>query len=264
MLSAFVITLREGFEAALLVGLLLAVATRLSAPGARRAIWFGVLAAAVTSAAAGALLFFTGAELEGAAEAAFEGGAMLAAALVLAWMMLWMARHAHVLQTEVGERVAAAGSAAALFWLGFLVVVREGLETALLLFAAAGASRGPGTVAAGLAGLGLAAALGYAAYRGGSRLNVRTFFTVMNVLLLAVGTYLVWAGVGELGELAGGEAGELAGPLAAIAYAAAVGWLLFGRARTAGGSGKPTDGRRAAERSTGAAGRAPAGSPSRR
>ena len=259
MLSTFVITLREGFEAALLVGLLLAVATRLPAAGARRTVWLGVLAAAATSAAAGALLFFTGAELEGAAEAAFEGGAMLAAALVLAWMMLWMSRHAHLLQSEVGERVAAAGSVAALFWLGFLLVVREGLETALLLFAAAGGSRGLGTVAAGLGGLALAAALGYAAYRGGSRLNVRTLFTVMNVLLLAVGTYLVWAGVGELAELGAGEAGEAAGPLAAIAYAAVVGWLLFGRAKAAGRPGGS-----APRRSTGAAGRAPAGSPSRR
>lgn len=259
MLSTFVITLREGFEAALLVGLLLAVATRLPAPGARRAIWMGVVAAAATSAAAGALLFFTGAELEGAAEAAFEGGAMLAAALVLAWMMLWMSRHAHALQTEIGERVAAAGSAAALFWLGFLVVVREGLETALLLFAAAGASQGLGTAAAAAAGLGLAAAFGYAAYRGGGRLRLRTFFTVMNVLLLAVGTYLVWAGVGELGELGAGEAGEVAGPLAAVAYAAALAWLLFGRARRAG-----TPGGTPAGRATGAAGRAPAGSPSRR
>ncbi len=254
MLSTFVITLREGFEAALLVGLLLAVASRLPAAGARRSIWLGVLAAAVTSVAAGAALFFTGAELEGAAEAAFEGASMLAAALVLAWMMLWMSRHAYVLQTEVGERVAAAGSAAALFWLGFLVVVREGLETSLLLFAASGSSSGLRTAAAAMAGLGLAAALGYAAYRGGSRLNVRTFFTVMNALLLAVGTYLVWGGAGELGELAGGEAGELAGPLAAVAYAAIVGWLLFRRPRSAG----------TPSRSTGAEGRAPAGSPSRR
>jgi hypothetical protein len=97
-------------------------------------------------------------------------------------------------------------------------------------------------------------------YRGSSRLNVRVFFTVLNVILLGFGTYLVLRGVGELGELAaGGEAGELAGPLAAGLYAGLMIWVLLRErrgARRAGGSGNP--------RPTGVAGRAPAGSSSRR
>jgi high-affinity iron transporter len=261
MLPSLLITLREGLEAALLLGLLFAVLSRAGDTQGRRWVWLGVAAAVAASLAAGAALFATGAELEGAAEAAFEAGAMLAAAAVLAGMIVWMGRRAHALRGELGGKVAAAaGSAAALFWLGFVLVMREGLETGLFLFAAIGQDRSLAALAGGLAGLAVAAGLGYAVYRGGSRLNVRAFFTVLNVILLGFGTYLVLRGVGELGELtAGGEAGELAGPLAAGLYAGLMIWVLLRErrgARSAGGSGSP--------RPTGATGRAPAGSSSPR
>ncbi len=229
MFSSLLITLREGLEAALLIGLLLAVLTRTGAGTGIRWVWLGVAAAAGVSLAAGAALFFTGGALEGAAEAAFEASAMLAAAAVLAWMIVWMARRAASLRGAIDGKVAAAAGGGALFWLAFVLVVREGLETALFLFAAVGEQRNPAAVAGGLAGLAVAAGLGYAVYRGGSRLNIRVFFTVLNVLLLVFGAYLVWCGLGELGELAGGEAGELAGPVGAAAYAGIMLWLLFRR-----------------------------------
>jgi high-affinity iron transporter len=261
MLPSLLITLREGLEAALLLGLLLAVLARAGDTQDRRWVWLGVAAAVAASLAAGAALFATGAKLEGAAAAAFEAGAMVAAAAVLAGMIVWMGRRAHALRGELGGKVAAAaGSAAALFWLGFVLVVREGLETGLFLFAAVGEDRSLAALAGGLAGIVVAAGLGYAVYRGGSRLNVRVFFTVLNVVLLGFGTYLVLRGVGELGELtAGGEAGELAGPPAAGLYAGLMIWVLLRErrgARSAAGSGRP--------RPTGVAGRAPAGSSSRR
>ena len=85
----------------------------------------------------------------------------------------------------------------------------------------------------GVAGLAIAAGLGYAVYRSGSRLNLRAFFTVLNVLLLGFGAYLVWRGVEEVGELAGGELGEIA-PIAAVAYAATLLWLLLRHRRATG------------------------------
>jgi len=258
MLPSLLITLREGLEAALLLGLMMAVLARAGDIQGRRWVWLGVAAAVAASMAAGAALFVAGAELTGAAEAAFEAGAMFAAAVVLAWMMVWMGRRA---RGGLGGKVAAAaGSAAALFWLGFVLVVREGLETGLFLFAAVGQDRSLAALAGGLAGIAAAAGLGYVVYRGGSRLNVRAFFTVLNVILLGFGTYLVLRGVGELGELAaGGEAGELAGPLAAGLYAGLMIWVLLRERRGAqspGGSGSPQP--------TGVAGRAPAGSSARR
>jgi high-affinity iron transporter len=261
MLSALLITLREGLEAALLIGLLLAVTTHSGDPLARRRIWLGVAAAAGVSVLGGAILFATGAELEGTTEAAFEGVTMLAAALILAWMVLWMGRRAHLLRSELGDKVATAAGAG-LFWLGFLLVVREGLETALFLFAAVGNEGSPAAVLGGVAGLAAAAALGYAAYRGSARLNMRVVFSVLNVLLLAFGTYLVWSGVAELGELgAGGEAGELAGPVAAVLYAAVVTWLLVrGRRAARPGRAVAASAAPATPAPTGAEGRAAAGS----
>jgi high-affinity iron transporter len=235
MLSSLLITLREGLEAALLVGLLLALVTRARSEHGARWIWTGVAAAVVTATVAGAALFAMGAELEGTAEAAYEAGTMLLAAAVLGWMIVWMSRKAPMLNAEAGGKVAAAaGSAAALFWLSFAIVVREGLETALFLFAAVGSQGSAATVFGGLAGLAAAVGLGYAVYRGGSRLNLRTFFTVLNVLLLVFGAYLVWRGFEEVGEIAaGGEIGEVAGPVAAAVYAGVLLWLLF-RRRTTG------------------------------
>ena len=248
MLSALLITLREGLEAALLIGLVLIVVKRAGAGGARW-VWLGVAAAAGVSLVAGGALFAAGAELEGAAEAAFEAGAMLAAAAVLAWMIVWMARRAQSLRATVGGRVAAAaGGAAALFWLAFLLVVREGLETALFLFAAIGEQRSLAAAAGALLGLALAAGLGYTVYLGSSRLDIGTLFAVLNVLLLGFGTYLVWRGLGELGELlSGGEAGELAGPIGAGLYAGALLWIYLrersrGRRTMATGAAAPASG----------------------
>jgi high-affinity iron transporter len=234
MLSSLLITLREGLEAALLIGLLLAMVARAGSQQGARWIWTGVAAAAVVAAVAGTALFAMGAELEGTAEAVYEAGTMLLAAAVLGWMVIWMSRRAPGLGAEVGGRVAAAaGSAAALFWLSFAIVVREGLETALFLFAAVGSDSSLATVAGGVAGLAVAAGLGYAVYRGGARLNLRAFFTVLNVLLLVFGAYLVWRGFEEVGEIAaGGEIGEIAGPVAAAAYAGVLLWLLFRRRAT--------------------------------
>jgi high-affinity iron transporter len=233
MLSSLLITLREGLEAALLVGLLLGMVARARSARGARSIWLGVAAAAAVSVVAGAALFIMGASLDGTAEVVYEAATMLGAAVVLGWMIIWMSKRAPGLRDDVGGRVAAAaGSATALFWLSFAIVVREGLETSLFLFAAVGQNGSAAAVAGGLAGLAVSAALGYAIYRGGARLDLRTFFTVLNALLLVFGAYLVWRGVKELGELTGGELGDIAAPIGAVAYAGTMLWLLFRRRAT--------------------------------
>ncbi len=154
---------------------------------------------------------------------------MLAAAAILTWMIFWMRRQARTLKSDMDGRVreAVAVGGAGLFWLGFVIVVREGLETALFLFAAAGDKGGLADVVGALAGLAIAGALGLAVYRGGLRLDLGKVFTVLNVALLAFAGYLLWRAVGELGELIGGEAAEIAGPLVAIGYATTMIWVLL-------------------------------------
>ena len=252
MLSSLLITLREGLEAALLVGIVLALLVRTGAGERVRLVWAGVSAAVAVSLVAGTVLFATGAELEGTAEVVFEAVAMLAAAAILTWMIFWMRRQARTLTADMDGRVrsALAGGGPGLFWLGFVIVVREGLETALLLFAAVGGGGGITELAGALAGLAIALALGLALYRGGLRLDLRKVFAVLNVALLAFAGYLLWGAVGELGELIGGEAAEIAGPLVAMAYVTTMIWLYL-----RGGQ----NGRRSAEKTEPAQG-APVGS----
>ena len=104
-------------------------------------------------------------------------------------------------------------------------------ETALFLFAAVGDEGGLGEIVGALAGLALAVALGLGVYRGGLRLDLGRLFNVLNVILLAFAGYLLWGAVGELGELIGGEAAEMAGPLVAIGYAGTMIWLLLRNGR---------------------------------
>jgi high-affinity iron transporter len=220
MLAPLVITFREGLEAALIIAVVLAYIRQVQAAGAERRIWLGVAAAVAASAAIGGLLVLTGRELSGTTEALFEAGVMLAAVAVLTITIVWMQRQASSqgvrLRRDVDAALAVGGGA--LFWLAFFGVAREGVETALFLLTAPGETGPFAVVTGGLAGLALAALAGYAVYRGGRRLPLRTFFTATNVVLVGFAVYLVWMAVAELGEIVGGEAFELLGPVAAAVY----------------------------------------------
>lgn len=243
-MGAFVITLREGFEAALIVCLILAYlakAGNLREHG--RTVWLGVGLAVLASVGIGALLFGTVGELEGDSEAAYEGAAMILAAVVVTWMVFWMRRQAATigqhLRSRVGESLRAGGGLA-LAGVAFIGVAREGLETALFLFASTKDSgTGVTVVAAGL-GLLAAVALGVLFYRGAVQLDLRRFFTVTSFLVIGFAAYLLFGGMHELGELAGSEALEMAAPIAAVAYGAgfAAHYLRDARRRPAT-SGEP-------------------------
>jgi len=201
--GAGVLMLREGFEASLIVGIVLAFLNRTGRRQGFAAVWAGTIAALIISVSVGALLFAVGAELEGRAEAAFEGGAMLFAAALLTWMIFWMRRQARGLKRELEEQVEhalARGSAFALALVAFVGVLREGVETALFLFGTIEGSNK--LVASTSATIGLAGAvmLGYLFYRGAGRLNLRRFFTVTSVLLLLFAGWLLAQGLHELGE----------------------------------------------------------------
>jgi len=205
MFASFLITLREGLEAALIIGIVLSVLRRLGHANRSRTVWAGVLVAVAVSMAVGLALNALGMALEGRGEAIFEGVAMLLAAGVLTWMIFWMQRQGRHIQVHLESDVraaVAAGSAWALFGLAFVAVVREGIETALFLTAAAFSATPMQTLVGGVLGLVVAITLGWLMFAAGRRLNVRAFFRVTGILLLLFAAGLVAQGVHELQEAA--------------------------------------------------------------
>jgi high-affinity iron transporter len=220
-MGSFVIVLREGFEATLLIGLILGVLNRTGNREHIRSVWTGVAAALATSVVIGAILFAAVGELEGNAEALYEGTAMLLAAAVVTWMVFWMRKQARTLGGHLRSQVTSAviaGGGLALASVAFIGVAREGLESALFLFAAVSDDGIVATVVGGSLGAVAAVTLGWLFYRGTLRLDLRRFFMVTGVLVIGFAAYLIAGGMHELGEAGGGELLEESGPILAALY----------------------------------------------
>jgi high-affinity iron transporter len=206
-LSALVIAMREGIEMALVVGILLAYLTRVGARSAHRWVWLGVVSAVLVSLGALALLNALDAEFEGRSEQLFEGTTMVLAAIFLTWMIFWMMRNSRHLKGELQRSVQGVldrgGMAWGIFLLAFFAVVREGVELALLLFAAPGEGKLLGSVT----GLAVAVLVGVLIYAFGRRIDLRTFFRVTTIILILFAAGLVAHAAHEFAE---------AGPLAAL------------------------------------------------
>jgi high-affinity iron transporter len=184
--EAFLITLREGFEAALIVAIVLAAVHRSGRTGMDRWVWAGVGAALALSIAVGAALHLTIDDLTGVARLRTFAVICIAAAGLLTWMIFWMRRHARALKGELDERIQAAlgQSALALAGVAFVAVAREGLETALFLISTTSADDGRSVLIGGVAGLAIAVVLGALVYGGGRRIPMRLFFQITGVLLI--------------------------------------------------------------------------------
>jgi high-affinity iron transporter len=205
--AAFVIALREGVEAALIVSILLAYLKQLGRSDASRLVWWGTGLAVLLSAALGTAIFTVGADFEGTSEQVFEGLVTLTAVGVLTWMIFWMRRQGARIKSDLQHKVdtALVAGGLALAALAFFAVLREGVETALFLFAAAeGTAVEGGGISAQLVGavlgLGVAVVLGVLLYRGGIRMNLRTFFRVTGVILIVVAAGLFAYSIHELQE----------------------------------------------------------------
>ena len=209
MLPSFVIALREGIEAALIVSIILAYLKKLDATDSSRLVWWGTGIAVLLSAAVGTAIFAAGAEFEGQAEEIFEGLVTLAAVSVLTWMIFWMRRQGARIRSELQEKVdtALVAGGLTLAGLAFFAVLREGVETALFLFAAAKGTAVEGTtvdassqILGAILGLAVAIVLGVLLYRGGIRLNLRSFFRVTGLILIVVAAGLFAYSLHELQE----------------------------------------------------------------
>ena len=202
MASAFLIGLREGLEAALILAILLTYLRRTGRGGDATFVWIGAGSAAVACLVAGLLVsaFLDG--LHGRVEYAVEGGIALAATAVLTHMVFWMRRNARTLSSELHGRVARA-AAASLAVVAFVAVAREGLETVLFLLGSDTTSAsGAGTLVGGLLGLAAAGVLGVLVFAGGRTMNLSAFFNVTAVLLLLFAAGMTARAVHEFIELA--------------------------------------------------------------
>lgn len=207
--EALLITLREGFEAALIVAIVLAAVSRGSRPGLRRWVWIGTAGAVVLSLAIGLVLHLTIDDLTGVARLRTFALICLAAAVLLTWMVFWMRANARSLKADLEDRVqgAASQSALALAGVAFVAVAREGLETALFLVSSTTASSGGQVLAGGLVGLAIAVVLGAAVYQGSRVIPLGVFFQVTGVLIIAFAAGLLSRAVqflqaaGDLGTL---------------------------------------------------------------
>jgi high-affinity iron transporter len=207
MLPSFILSLREGLEAALIIGIVLGAIRQIRKPGTSTssglrlasAIWAGAGSAALLSLLTAILLTRLGLELKDPAEAIFEGITMLLAAVLLTWMIFWMNRHSRNMKAELESGVQRASQTRkGLFGLAFIAVLREGVELALFLTAAVFSSSAGQTILGALLGLGTAVLLGWSFFATAVRLDLRRFFQVTGFILILFAAGLLARAVGEL------------------------------------------------------------------
>lgn len=235
MIPSYLLSLREGLEAALVVGIVLGALRQMQRRELILPVWLGALGAALVSLVAAVVLTSLGLSLHDPAEAIFEALTMLLAAGLLTWMLFWMARQSRYIknQLEAGVQRASRGGWGSLFGLAFVAVLREGLELALFLTATALASDARQAVLGAFLGLGTAVLLGATVFVTTVRLDLGSFFRVTGVLLVLFAAGLVGRGVGELVEVGWlpalvGQVWDLGGLLSSESFVGQALGALFG------------------------------------
>jgi high-affinity iron transporter len=210
MLAGFLLALREGIEAALVVGIVLGVLKKTNHMDRAPKVWLGAGLATVISLIAAIGLNVLGAEFEGPGEQAFEGITLLLAASVLTWMIFWMQRQGRQVQIGLEADVKGAlsrGHDWALFSIAFFAVVREGIELALFLTAVNFSAPAAGVEApilgwlGGLLGLIATAVIGWLMFDTTVKLNLRRFFQLTSMVLIVFAAGLIGHAIGEFNEL---------------------------------------------------------------
>ena len=196
------IGLREGLEAALIVGILVAYAKKTSRQDWVNKILLGVAAAIGVSILAGLLLNWLVEDPEGGTNEIIAGAASFVAVFFVTWMIFWMAKNARNLSGDLKSRLSGTTTAFTVVSLAFFAVIREGVETSVFLWSSVSAS-GQGAFALLGAALGLivAAWLGYLIYRGALKLNLTAFFKYTGAFLIIVAAGILAYAVHEFQEV---------------------------------------------------------------
>ena len=204
MLSTFIIALREGLEAALIVGILVAYLVKTGRKALLAPLWAGVGLAVLVSLSTGAFLTITSTELSPRGEEFFAGTTSFLAVGFVTWMVFWMKRTARHLKGQLEGQLSTAVLAGplALAAAAFFAVVREGLETSLFIYANfKTVSSTPSATVGLLLGLGLAITLGYLIYRSSIKINLSKFFNYTGIALVVVAAGVLSYGIHEYQEL---------------------------------------------------------------
>ena len=201
MLATFFLMLREGLEAALIVGIVAAYLVKIGRRDALPKVALGVVSAIAISTVIGVVVTLTIDELPEIVQATAEAIAALVAVAVLTWMLFWMRRQGRALKGQLERNVDLAisdGGTFALVALAFVAVTREGVETALFLIPIVSFNgSGVDTLIGGILGLAVAIGVGWAIFVAGRRVNLRRFFTVTGSILIFVAAGLVAFAIAE-------------------------------------------------------------------
>ncbi|UPK76906.1 FTR1 family protein [Nocardioidaceae bacterium SCSIO 66511] len=203
LLANFLIGLREGLEAALIVSILVAYLVKTGRRGQLPAIWLGVGIAIVLALTIGAVLQFTSRAMTFEQQELLGGSLSIIAVGFVTWMVFWMRSAARGLKGELQGKLDQALELGplALTTVAFLAVGREGVETSLFFWAAAQSSSSTAVPLLGIVlGLAVATLLGYAIYRGALRINLSRFFTITGALLIVVAAGVLAYGFHDLQE----------------------------------------------------------------
>jgi high-affinity iron transporter len=195
MIPTFVITLREGVEASLIIGIIAAFLVKEGRRDAMRQMWLGIGIAVVLCAGVAVALRVIGQELPDKGQEGLETVVGLIAVAAVTYMIVWMRRHARGIKAQLQGEAATAlatGSTIALVGMAFLAVLREGFETSVFLLAAFNDSTDTTAAGAGaILGLVAAVAIGLGLYRGGVRINLTRFFRFTGLVLVFVAAGLL-------------------------------------------------------------------------
>jgi high-affinity iron transporter len=202
MVAAFVLLMREGLEASLIVSILLAALRQLGKAREVRAVWTGVILAVLAALLGSIALYFTVRQYDGSTfQTIFETITYLVAVVLLTSMTFWMQKNSRSLKKDITAKANLAGTGFGLGLLAFTTVGREGLETAVFMLAFAFQTNALLLLLGGALGLLAAVGLCVLIYRLGYKLDYRVFFRIMGILLLFFAAGLLGDAVQNMQQL---------------------------------------------------------------
>jgi high-affinity iron transporter len=204
MLSGFLLAVREGFEAVLVLSIVIGVLHKMGRQELVPSVWAGTASAIIGSLLIAVGLNLLGSAFSGPGEPVFEGSALLLAAGVLTWMNFWMRQHSNSLANRIESQASLGNPTSArrgLFFLAFLTVIREGAELSVFLLAVALTASRVQELAGALLGIATAVLLGWALLSTSRRMNIKLFFRYTNAFMILFAAGMVGLAIGEFNEI---------------------------------------------------------------